>query len=100
MRLSLEIDCSNPGGGTTPPYLPQTSNPAVRQPALDGLIVLARSKIKGMLVLATDFLSCKQLVGVLYLPGKENDPRPNTQPWLSALLKSLIHAENLKLKKI
>ena len=45
---------------------------------LPELIVLADSKSRGMLVLAGDFLSCKQLVGVLYLPGKENDLRPST----------------------
>ena len=51
---------------------------------LPGLIVLAGSKSRGMLVLAGDFLSCKQLIAVLYLLGKENDSRPNTKPWLSA----------------
>ena len=45
---------------------------------LPELIVLADSKSRGMLVLTGDFLSCNQLVGVLYLRGKENDLRPST----------------------
>ena len=50
-----------------------------------------------MLLLAGDFISCKQMVGVLYLPGKENDPQSNTKPWLSAFIKAE-PTENLKLK--
>ena len=49
---------------------------------LSGLIVLAGSKSRGMLLLARDFLSCKLRVGVLYLPRQENYPRQ------SALIKA------------
>ena len=55
---------------------------------LQGLIVLADSKSRGMLVLAGDFLSCKLLLRVLYLPGKENGPRPDTKLLLGALIKA------------
>ena len=53
-----------------------------------GLIVLAGSKSREMLVLAGDFLSCKLLFRVLYLPGKENGPRPDTKLLLGALIKA------------
>ena len=42
----------------------------------------------GMLLLAGDLRSFKQLVGVLYLPEKENYPLSNTKSWLSALIKA------------
>ena len=55
---------------------------------LSGLAVMSAVK-------AGDFLSCKQLEWVLYLPGKENDPRPDTKLLLSAVIKASL-AQNFK----
>ena len=46
--------------------------------------MLEGNNSRGMLLMAKDFLSCKLLLRVLGLPGKENDPQPETKPLLGA----------------
>ena len=90
-NASLEVTLACRG------FLILRSDNSSRLMHLPGLVVLAGSKSRGMLLLVEDFLSCK-MFRVLYLPGTENGSRPDTKLLLSALIKAK-PAQNLKFKK-